>query len=86
MSTFKTTLALGLLLLTNACGASTVTASSRSAGGGAMMGVGLGPIGEHDNLRNVEQPMFDRQPSNRDQDMVRERPAFRIESDCWRCR
>jgi hypothetical protein len=84
MSTFKTTLALGLLLLTNACGASTITASSRIEGGNP--GVNLGPIVEARTPPNVEQPMFDRQVADRNTNPPRDTPNFRIESDCWRCR
>lgn len=85
MSTFKTTLVLGLLLLTNACGASTITASSRIEGG-AGAGAGLGPIVEARTPPNVEQPMFDRQVADRNTTPPRDNVNFRIESDCWRCR
>lgn len=84
MSTFSKTLVLGLFLLANACGASTITASSRLEGG-TSAGASLGPIVEARTPPNVEQPMFDRQTNDRATG-VRENPNFRIESDCWRCR
>ena len=84
MSTFSKTLALGLFLLVNACGASTITSSSRIEGGNGG-GASLGPIVEARTPPNREQPMFDRiQQDNRAP--VRDNPSFRIESDCWRCR
>jgi hypothetical protein len=85
MSTFSKTLALGLFLLVNACGASTITASSRIEGG-AGAGAGLGPIVEARTPPNAEAPMFDRQVADRSSTIPRDTPTFRIESDCWRCR
>lgn len=84
MSTFSKTLALGLFLVLNACGASTITSSSRIEGGNGG-GASLGPIVEARTPPNVEQPMFDR-IHNEQRTPVRENPSFRIESDCWRCR
>jgi len=84
MSTFTKTLALGLFLVLNACGASTITASSRIEGG-AGFGAGLGPIVEAKTPPNVEQPMFDR-VQNDEGRAYRDNPNFRIESDCWKCR
>jgi hypothetical protein len=82
---FSKNLALGLLLLTSACGASTITASSRSERG-AGGGPAYGPIvGEARTPPNVEPPMFDRPIDDRGAG-VRDNPRFRIESDCWRCR
>lgn len=85
MSTLESTLVLGLLLLANACSVGTVTASSRLAGGGGG-GAGLGPIREANSPPNVEAPAFDRSASDRSAHVARENPAYRIESDCWRCR
>jgi hypothetical protein len=84
MTTITKTFALALLVLTTACGATTVTASSRLEGGNG--GPNLGPIVEARTPPNVEQPVYDRQPADHSAPMTRENPSFRIESDCWRCR
>lgn len=84
MSTFSKTLALGLFLLVNACGASTMTSSSRIEGGNPGA-ASLGPIVEARTPPNREQPMFDR-IENDNRAPVRDNPSFRLESDCWRCR
>jgi hypothetical protein len=83
MTTIEKTLVLFFFALTTACGATTVTASSRIEGGNP--GLSLGPIVEARTPPNVEAPMFDRQ-ADHDEPATRESPAYRIESDCWRCR
>jgi hypothetical protein len=85
MSTFSKTFALGLFLLVNACGASAVTASTHGERAHGFAG-GFGPVDGARTPPNVEQPMFDRQDANRDSNLVRENPAFRMDQDCWRCR
>lgn len=85
MKTLTKTLALGFFLLVNACGATTVTASSRIEGGNGV-GAGLGPIVEARTPPNVEQPMFDRQMADRNSGMARENVRFNMDQDCWRCR
>ena len=85
MFSLSKTFALGLFLLVNACGATTVTASSRIEGGNPS-GSNLGPIVEANTPPNVEAPMFDRQDANRDSNVPRDNPSFSLESDCWRCR
>jgi hypothetical protein len=84
MSTFSKTLALGLFLMVNACGASTITSSSRIEGGNPG-GAPLGAIVEARTPPNRENPMFDR-VQNDTRAPVRDNPSFRLESDCWRCR
>lgn len=84
MCTSSKAFALGLFLLVNACGASTVTASSRIEGGNPA-GARLGPIVEARTPPNVENPVYERQ-ADHEPSTPRENPVFRIESDCWRCR
>lgn len=84
MPTFSKNLVLGLFLLLNACGASTVTASTRGGGAGGPSG-GLERVFAPDLPPNRDQPMFDRQ-ADHEESPVRENPSFRYERDCWRCR
>ena len=86
MSTFKTTLVLGLLLLSNACTVGTVTGSTRVAGAGGGAGGGLGPIVEANSPPPRENPMFDRIANDRGHTGPRENVSFNLDSDCKRCR
>ena len=86
MSTFSKTFALGLFLLVNACGASAISASSRAEGGGGGPGpaAGFGPVVEPRTPPNVENRVYERQVDH-EPNTPRETPAFRYETDCWRC-
>jgi hypothetical protein len=85
MSTFKTTLVLGLLLLANACSVGTVTASSRMAGGGGSGFGGLGPNPEANSSAKVEAREVERVNVDRAVHATREPRSLR-EADCRQCR
>jgi hypothetical protein len=85
MSTLKTTLLVGLLLLTNACSVGTVTASSRMAGGGGGGG-GLGGNPQSNSASPVVQKDFDRHVHVADRAAgPRDSAGFRLDADCKRC-
>jgi hypothetical protein len=85
MSTLKSTLLLGLLLLANACSVGTVTASS-GLSNGLGSGTSLGPIHDANSPANVEAAAFEHTNVDGHVHGPRESAMFRIESGCKRCR